>query len=39
LYSNKVVPTISHDLIDAAVTSFLTFALEEQRRKKLLKIK
>lgn len=39
LYSDKVVTTIKCDLIDAAVTNYLTFALEEERRKKMSKIK
>ncbi|MFA5804129.1 MAG: hypothetical protein WC879_05760 [Melioribacteraceae bacterium] len=39
LYSEKQEPTITHNLIDAAVTNFLTFSLEEERKKKLSRVK
>jgi len=39
LYSEKQEPTITHNLIDAAVTNFLTFSLDEERKKKLSKVK
>jgi len=39
LYSEKQEPTITHNLIDAAVTNYLTFSLEEERKKKLSRLK
>jgi hypothetical protein len=39
LYSEKQEPTITHYLIDAAVTNYLTFSLEEERKKKLSRVK
>jgi hypothetical protein len=39
LYSEKQQPVINHNLIDAAVTNYLSYSLEEDRRKKLSKLK
>ncbi len=39
LYSSKEQPLINHNLIDAAVTNYLSYSLDEERKKKLSRLK